>query len=181
MTGRPDVRAARAGGQSHIIQDTITRPGPHGCPFAHSSYLRVSCRDVADLEAVEVRVGAGLAGWDELGGVGWLCGRCRVGFGRGRAVLVRGAAAEATCGMGDGRPGVAVRVGCLPGGLAVALNGGSVLPQVTSPQPAAPGRTEWPGRVTITRPASTAVPAPIPNTAYRGCRASAARHRPVAW
>jgi hypothetical protein len=78
----------------------------------------------------------GLAGWDGLGGVGWLCGRCRVRIGRGPAVLVRGAAAEATCGMGDGNtPGLAVRAGCLPGGLAVALKGGSVLPQVTSPQP----------------------------------------------
>jgi hypothetical protein len=33
----PDVRAAGTGGQSHIIQGTITPPRSHGCPLAYFS------------------------------------------------------------------------------------------------------------------------------------------------
>ena len=32
----PCSRSACAGAQSHGIHDKITRPGPHGCPLAHS-------------------------------------------------------------------------------------------------------------------------------------------------
>jgi hypothetical protein len=35
--GAPGVRAASAAGQSHIDHDTVIRPGPHSCPFAHRS------------------------------------------------------------------------------------------------------------------------------------------------
>ena len=33
----PCSRAAEAGPQSHGIQLTVIRPGPHSCPFAHRS------------------------------------------------------------------------------------------------------------------------------------------------
>jgi len=173
----------------HSTIRTYKPTRPWRPPPRQAVCVRVSCRDVAELEAVRVGVGVGLAGWDGLGGVGWVgwpCVGCCVGIGRrsGRGLGPRDTAAEAPCGMGEGStPGVAVRVGCLPCGPAVALNGGSVLPQATSPQPPAPERPEWPDGVIITTPARTAIAAPIPNTAYRGWRPSAARHRPrpVAW
>lgn len=195
------------------VHDTVIRAGPplvcvgrslrvthqpgahvHGTIRTHKRthwrqaiYVKVSCTDAADREAVWARagvelVGVGLAGCDGLGRVGWVGWPCAGCCGRGPGL--RGAAAEAPCGRGDGSPpGRAVRAGWLLRGLAVALNGGSVLPQATSPQPPVPGRTEWPARVIITTPASTATAAPAPATAYRGCRASAARHRPrlAAW
>jgi hypothetical protein len=33
----PRPLAASAGAQSQRVQDTITRPGPQGCPFRHAS------------------------------------------------------------------------------------------------------------------------------------------------
>jgi hypothetical protein len=33
----PPLQAASAGGQSHIDQDTVIRPGPHSCPLAQRS------------------------------------------------------------------------------------------------------------------------------------------------
>jgi hypothetical protein len=38
-TGPPPARSltAWAGGQSHITQDTVIRPGPHSCPLPHRS------------------------------------------------------------------------------------------------------------------------------------------------
>jgi hypothetical protein len=102
----------------------------------------------------------------------------------GRRPGPRGVAADAICDTGEGTgPGVAVLVGCLRCGVVVGPEGGSVLPQTTSPHPPAPERTEWPDRVIIMKPATTAIPRPMPNSADRGRRASAARHRPppLAW
>jgi len=104
-------------------------------------------------------------GWAWPGGMGsaWL-GGCAAGTALALAAArpARSAALrpKLPVAWGTGTPPAWLcGAGCLPGGLAVALKGGSVLPQVTSPQLPAPDRAALPGRVTITTPASTAVPA----------------------